>query len=488
MYKTVIFDLDGLLIDSEKISYQLYQDLLSLYGHTFLLDKYVQNYSGKTAIGNMESLIEEFSLPISLEEGLAFIQQHETSYIKQGVPLKKGACELLEYLKMNNYQIVLATSSIKERAMTILKQNHIDHYFDEMVFGSEVSRGKPYPDIFLKACGKTHTSSKEALVLEDSEAGIRAAHLGHIPVICIPDMKQPGSTFKQMTEKILPCLNDVIYYLKLHHHYQMIALDMDGTLLNSDKKISQKSQEVIKKAIEKGKIVVFNTGRCPAELFEYFDQLDEIRYLNCISGALVYDRKTKKTIACQTLDTNTVKTLFEISSLENTMIQLLTEESHVQENQINKMADYGMGVYIPMYQRVTKKAIDLKKEFFQQPFPVEKMNIYHTCREDREKTRQRIKEKNLLIEMADAELTSIEISPLNIHKGKGLTVLCQYLNIPLSDVIVVGDGDNDREALKIAGLAVVMDNAKESVKQLADVIVSDNDHDGCVEAIERYLL
>ena len=103
MYKTVIFDLDGLLIDSEKISYQIYQDLLSLYGNTFLLDKYVQNYSGNTSIGNMESLIEEFSLPISLEEGLAFIQQHETSYIKQGVPLKKGACELLEYLKMNNY-------------------------------------------------------------------------------------------------------------------------------------------------------------------------------------------------------------------------------------------------------------------------------------------------------------------------------------------------------------------------------------------------
>ena len=90
--------------------------------------------------------------------------------------------------------------------------------------------------------------------------------------------------------------------------------------------------------------------------------------------------------------------------------------------------------------------------------------------------------------MADAELTSIEISPINVHKGKGLQVLCQYLNIPLLDVIVVGDGDNDREALKMAGLAIVMDNAKESLKQFADVIVNDNDRDGCAEAIEKYLL
>ena len=488
MYQTVIFDLDGLLIDSEIISYQLYQDLLRPYGYSFSIEDYCQNYSGKTAIGNIKSLIQRYSLPISVDEGLSFVALKEKDYIQKGIPLKKDAQVLLTYLKKNHYQIVLATSSMKERALAILKQNHIDTYFDDMVFGVEVKNGKPYPDIFLKACQKVHANSNESLVLEDSEAGIQAAHSGQIPVICIPDMKYPGNDFQDMTEAILPSLLDVIPYLKTHHCYQLMALDMDGTLLNSQKLISQKCQDMIKKASAKGKTIVLNTGRCPAELSEYLEQLIDIRYLNCISGALVYDCHDHQQLSCQTLDIDTVKCLFEIASQENTMVQLLTEDSYVQKNQIDKMDEYGMGVYIPMYQKVTKKADNLQKEYFQNLFPVEKMNIYHISPEDREKTRRRIHEKNLQIEMADAELTSIEISPINVHKGKGLQVLCQYLNIPLLDVIVVGDGDNDREALKMAGLAIVMDNAKESLKQFADVIVNDNDRDGCAEAIEKYLL
>ena len=84
--------------------------------------------------------------------------------------------------------------------------------------------------------------------------------------------------------------------------YKLIAFDMDGTLLNSQKKISLKSIQAIKKAIEVGKIVIFNTGRCPAELEEYFEVLDEIQYLNCVSGALVFDRKNNIKIYTKTLD------------------------------------------------------------------------------------------------------------------------------------------------------------------------------------------
>lgn len=488
MYNTIIFDLDGLLIDSEIISYQLYQDLLRPYGHSFSLEDYCQNYSGKTALGNMNDIVERFSLPVTIDEGLQFVTKKEKEYIEQGISLKKGAKELLDYLKKHHYQIVLATSSLEERALSILKQHHIENYFDDMVFGKEVKNGKPYPDIFLKACEKVHSQPSHSLVIEDSEAGIQAAYTGHIPVVCIPDMKKPQDEFIAMAQEVLPSLFDVIHYLKVHHTYQMIALDMDGTLLNSQKKITPKCQKIIQEAVSKGKTVVLNTGRCPAELAEYLEELKEIRYLNCISGALIYDCKEQQTIYSQTLDISTVKTLFQIASLENTMVQLLNEDSYVQKNKIEQMSDYGMGVYIPMYKKVTKKVDDLKKEYFQQPFLIEKMNIYHKSSEDREKTREKICEKNLCLEMADAEITSLEISPKNINKGKGLEILCQYLRIPLTDVIVVGDADNDYEALKKAGLAIAMANANERVKKISDIVVSDNDHDGCYEAIEKYLL
>lgn len=71
--------------------------------------------------------------------------------------------------------------------------------FDDFVFGSEGKRGKPYPDIFLKACEKLNEKPYEAVVLEDSEAGIQAASDAHIPVVCIPDLKYPSDDYTSKT-------------------------------------------------------------------------------------------------------------------------------------------------------------------------------------------------------------------------------------------------------------------------------------------------
>lgn len=81
--------------------------------------------------------------------------------------------------------------------------------FDDFVFGSEGKRGKPYPDIFLKACEKLNVKPDEAVVLEDSEAGIQAASDVHIPVICIPDLKYPSDDYTSKPAAVLESLNDV---------------------------------------------------------------------------------------------------------------------------------------------------------------------------------------------------------------------------------------------------------------------------------------
>ena len=214
MIKAVIFDMDGLLIDSEKIMYQINQDILKLYGCVFALEDYAENYSGKTAAANMMHLIEQFHLPMSVQEGLKQMETREENYRKQGIALQPGAKELLEYLKKNHYKIALATSSTKERALEILNNNHIAGYFEDMVFGPEVKRSKPYPDVFLQACEKLKESPKECLVLEDSEAGIQAAHAAEIPVICVPDVKKPGDEFVRLTIDVKNSLYEVIDFLK----------------------------------------------------------------------------------------------------------------------------------------------------------------------------------------------------------------------------------------------------------------------------------
>ena len=216
MKNTVIFDLDGLLIDSEIISYQIYRDLAEQYRCQFSMEEYIHGYSGKTEADNIQSLICAYSLPISPEEGIAFADQKEREYFRQGVALKPGAETLLSYLKRRQYKILLASSSTMERAMEVLGRNGISAFFYDMIFGIEVKRGKPYPDIFIKACECAKEPPKNCLVLEDSEAGIQAAYSAGIDVICIPDMKTPGRQFCRMAAAKLPSLEDVIPWLELY--------------------------------------------------------------------------------------------------------------------------------------------------------------------------------------------------------------------------------------------------------------------------------
>lgn len=214
MIKAVIFDLDGLLVDSEVTWYKVCKEIVESHGHEFPLEDYVKNHSGKTIVDNAELYKVNYQLPYDNETIVDMMVASESRYVEQGIPLKEGARELLEYLKENGYKVILGTSSTRERALTILKGDDADGYFDEFVVGYDVERSKPFPDIFLLAAEKAGAKPEECLVLEDSAAGIQAAYAAGIPVICIPDLKTPGEEDAAKTAAILPSLADVIEYLK----------------------------------------------------------------------------------------------------------------------------------------------------------------------------------------------------------------------------------------------------------------------------------
>lgn len=214
MTNTVIFDLDGLLVDSEKTWYLVMKDILKECGWDLTLEEYVGSYSGKTITDNMTSIIEQFQMQWQLEEAIQKAADAEGKYVKNGIDLKPGARELLEYLNAGNYKVVLGTSSTRERALEILEYHQIVQYFDDFVVGYDVERSKPFPDIFLAASAKVHSNPKECLVLEDSEAGIQAAFAAGIPVICVPDLKRPKEEYEAMTTAMASSLYDVIDYLE----------------------------------------------------------------------------------------------------------------------------------------------------------------------------------------------------------------------------------------------------------------------------------
>lgn len=268
--------------------------------------------------------------------------------------------------------------------------------------------------------------------------------------------------------------------------YKMIALDMDGTLLNSKKEISKKILEAIEKAFDAGKEVILCTGRCVPELEIYIGQIPRLRYIVGISGALVYDLQKKKSIYMNEIPDDRVEKILDLVKDENVMTHLLGEKSLVQKSQMENMESYQMGGYSEMFYHVATPVEDILAYYREKKPQIMKVNLYHQNPQGREKTRKKLSGENLVC--INAERTSLEISAEGTTKGTGLQRLCEVLGIGLGQVIAVGDADNDLDVLSKAGLSIAMGNANQSVKDICDVIVSDCDHDGCAEAIEKYLL
>ena len=270
-------------------------------------------------------------------------------------------------------------------------------------------------------------------------------------------------------------------------HYRLIALDMDGTLLCSDKTIAPATLEAVAAANRAGRQVVICTGRPVCELAPYRSTFTDIRYCICESGSLLYDLRKERVLAKHTLDPAAVPQIIRAIGMEDIMPQAMIDgQSFVGRADIERMAHYRMEVYIPLYRETATPVDDVLDVIRTRAGEIEKINLYHVDREASIRTSRRLQSEP--IERIYAETSSLELSPLGSHKGVGLRELAALLQIPPEETIAVGDADNDLPMLEAAGLAVAMGNANEHVLQAADLVTSDNDHDGCGEVIRRYLL
>lgn len=214
MIKAIIFDMDGLMIDSERVTFECYQEILK--GMNLTMDEeFYKTLLGKSLKGIYQRFYDVYGNDFPIEDVIKDVHALMAKRFEtEGVPIKTGLKSLLEYLKENNYKTIVATSSNRDRVDTILSQAQITDYFDDSICGDEVTKGKPNPEVFLKSCQKLGVNVDEAIVLEDSEAGIQASYDAGIKVICIPDMKYPEKQYEEKTFKILKDLNGVTEYLK----------------------------------------------------------------------------------------------------------------------------------------------------------------------------------------------------------------------------------------------------------------------------------
>lgn len=214
MINAVIFDLDGLLLDTEIVAFKVYEELGRRFNFELTLQEFMQDFCGRPLRRNVAHCNERFQLPWEFEEAVEEVLRIEKHILDEGVEVMPGARELLDFLKENKYKTAVASSSARERSIKLLEKHGLVKYFDDFVFGPEVEKSKPNPDIFLKAAEKIGVEPEKCLVLEDSQAGIQAAYSAGMYVICIPDLKYPTEEYVQMATDVKESLFDVIEYLQ----------------------------------------------------------------------------------------------------------------------------------------------------------------------------------------------------------------------------------------------------------------------------------
>jgi DNA helicase-2/ATP-dependent DNA helicase PcrA len=185
--KAVIFDMDGLMIDTEKLYAIFWEKALLFYGY----------HATKDLLLSLRSLSRELASELfkkSFGEEVDYIKIRKkrielmNAYIDEyGIEKKKGLDEILDYLWCNNVRMAVATATDFERTDQYLTQLGIKKYFEHIVCGSMVAHGKPAPDIYLKAVNLLDVVANECIALEDSPNGVTAAYRAGCNVIMVPE-------------------------------------------------------------------------------------------------------------------------------------------------------------------------------------------------------------------------------------------------------------------------------------------------------------
>lgn len=205
----VIFDMDGVIFDTESLYLKHWCSIFSKYGYEMTKENYV------LVMGRGRKVVKEKFLGIYGEnlpiDNMYKEKDYELSkYIEENeVPIKEGAYELLEFLKANGYKVALATSAKRGRAMKHLKDSRFENYFDVIITGEDIEKTKPNPEIFLKALERLNIEPKKAVVIEDSIAGIKAAKNAGIFAIHVPDLKEPDEEIIKEADIIVSNLLEV---------------------------------------------------------------------------------------------------------------------------------------------------------------------------------------------------------------------------------------------------------------------------------------
>ncbi len=213
-FKAVVFDMDGVIFDSEVCVIESWKVVAERYGienvESILPHCLGRNYSTTKQIF-LDYYGEDFPYDEYKQE---CSKVYHDNYDGGRLPMKPGIRELLQFLKEQKYKVGLASSTRKSTIVLQLEDANLIQYFDDLVSGDMLTKSKPEPDIYLMACERLGINPKEGIAIEDSFNGIRSAYRAGMFPIMVPDLMQPDEEMKEISGEILSSLFDVLEWLK----------------------------------------------------------------------------------------------------------------------------------------------------------------------------------------------------------------------------------------------------------------------------------
>ena len=270
---------------------------------------------------------------------------------------------------------------------------------------------------------------------------------------------------------------------------QLLTLDIDGTILTAEKKLTKRTSAAIKAAANRGIAVALATGRplhgVPDELLN----LSGIRYVITSNGAVTTDLEEGKILRIANLDPVTALEVMQVPRRLNLICAAFVDgfgycSPETLERELKQQKNEGLKAYI---RKSRKTADNLDSVIRNAKNGVENVWFIAHSRSERDMLNCLIREKWMVRTVLTAS-TDVEVGSREADKGLAMKELAERLNIRKEQIMAIGDNGNDLGLLLAAGTAVAMGNAEDEVKQIADIVTDSNEEDGAAKIIEKILI
>lgn len=288
--------------------------------------------------------------------------------------------------------------------------------------------------------------------------------------------------------------------------YKLIAIDLDGTLLNSYGQVSEKNKEALIKANQNGAEIVIASGRSTNSVKNIANDIGICNYIICGNGSLIYDLKKEQIIYDKFIDKKKVLQIIKVCEENSIYYNIYTEDMVIAKSLSNNVLFYYQENSNKPDSKKTK--INLVQDIYKYVEEIENQNILKMTISDADsiifngiiRKLREIKDIDVLdvahmsrkmiksgTEEVSLEYYYTEITSQNVDKWYAIEHLIDKLNINKEEVITIGDNINDKIMTENAGVGVVMGNSAPYIKEIADMVVSDNNQNGVAEAIEKLM-